>query len=290
MRAALVLVIATGCNAVFGLDPVGRGDAGGGGDGPGGDGPAGDRDGDGVADGADDCPDQPDPRQHDEDGDGVGDVCDGCPHVADASQADGDGDHVGDACDPRPAQAGEWLARFDAFDDGVLTNEWTESGTGTGWFEDNDALFAPDAAGLYILASAGPDSATWFRLETAVIVKGVDATTVHSIAVSGSYRSETDAFICNWRTDTAMGSSAALLQQLGAGGVMTLGLGTATPVDDGAEATLAVDTTVSGGSRCRVASGVPADLMAATTPGSATVALRVNRAQAAFSYLVVIAR
>ncbi len=42
---------------------------------------AGDRDGDGVADPRDLCPDVPDPAQEDRDGDGVGDACDPCTEL-----------------------------------------------------------------------------------------------------------------------------------------------------------------------------------------------------------------
>jgi cysteine-rich repeat protein len=38
----------------------------------------------------------------DRDGDGIPDLTDNCPDVANADQADGDGDGTGDACDPNP--------------------------------------------------------------------------------------------------------------------------------------------------------------------------------------------
>ena len=58
-----------------------------------------DTDGDGVADGTDNCPTRLNPAQVDSDGDGVGNACDSCPYIADGTQADTDGDGVGDACD-----------------------------------------------------------------------------------------------------------------------------------------------------------------------------------------------
>ena len=61
-------------------------------------GPPGDCDGDGVADGTDNCPGVANADQADGDGDGVGDVCDNCPAVANADQADRDGNGIGDAC------------------------------------------------------------------------------------------------------------------------------------------------------------------------------------------------
>ncbi len=100
----------------------------------------GDRDGDGVPNAADDCPDLFNPvrpvdggKQGDADGDGLGDACDPCPLAAgtscarpnpydadgdgapswrdncpgksNADQADADADGIGDACDPCPKDA-----------------------------------------------------------------------------------------------------------------------------------------------------------------------------------------
>lgn len=61
-----------------------------------------DRDGDGLADAADDCPFDPNPGQEDRDGDGLGDRCDNCTALANEDQADRDGDDLGDACDACP--------------------------------------------------------------------------------------------------------------------------------------------------------------------------------------------
>ena len=57
-----------------------------------------DRDGDGVGDRCDLCPDQAD-SQSDLDGDGVGDLCDNCLLVPNANQSDTDQDGLGDLCD-----------------------------------------------------------------------------------------------------------------------------------------------------------------------------------------------
>jgi hypothetical protein len=59
--------------------------------------PADDGDGDGVADGSDNCPADPNPAQTDSDGDGAGDECDLCPGSDDAVDTDADG--VPDGCD-----------------------------------------------------------------------------------------------------------------------------------------------------------------------------------------------
>jgi len=88
--------------------------------------PASDRDGDGVADDDDNCPDLPNADQADEDFDRAGDGCDPCPISDD--NTDGDGDGLGDACDPNPATAGDTLVAFEGFDRD-LPPDWTVSGT-----------------------------------------------------------------------------------------------------------------------------------------------------------------
>ncbi|KKL66923.1 hypothetical protein LCGC14_2140130, partial [marine sediment metagenome] len=71
----------------------------------------GDQDGDGVLDGADNCPTVSNAGQEDADGDGIGNVCedsdgdgifdpvDNCPTTANANQLNTDGDGFGDVCD-----------------------------------------------------------------------------------------------------------------------------------------------------------------------------------------------
>ena len=64
-----------------------------------------DSDGDGVADGADNCPNAANGSQLDTDHDGIGDACDNCPTTANANQADANHNGVGDVCEPPPPPA-----------------------------------------------------------------------------------------------------------------------------------------------------------------------------------------
>src|SRR5438309_5794335 len=55
-----------------------------------------DRDGDGIPDYVDNCPDVANAGQDNEDGDAFGDACDPCPPEANDTPADPDGDGVAD--------------------------------------------------------------------------------------------------------------------------------------------------------------------------------------------------
>ena len=80
-----------------------------------------DRDGDGVDDKTDNCPDAFNSDQADGDEDGIGDACDNCPDDANTDQFDRDDDGIGDVCDTFTA---------DSF------NDWSATGTQgeNGWF------------------------------------------------------------------------------------------------------------------------------------------------------------
>ncbi|NMC70095.1 MAG: hypothetical protein GYA57_08535 [Myxococcales bacterium] len=126
-----------------------------------------DRDGDGVPDPIDNCPDDPNPDQadcdgdgagdacdddddndgipdtlddppppHDEDGDTIVDACDNCPELPNVPQVDGDGDRIGDACEfpGDPSRVSERL-RFLSFAESA---GWvSESGS---WYRRDDVL------------------------------------------------------------------------------------------------------------------------------------------------------
>jgi hypothetical protein len=102
VRLGASVVILCACNRAFGLDPTQAIDAA----------PIDpDRDGDGVPNEQDLCPDLAEVVMHDEDGDAVGDTCDPCPLDA-GTTGDADGDGIHDACDPGPQP--HCLALFDS--------------------------------------------------------------------------------------------------------------------------------------------------------------------------------
>ena len=78
-----------------------------------------DIDGDGIINGLDNCPNDPNPGQQDGDNDGVGDACDNCPEKRNPGQQDGDGDDIGDDCDncPETSNAGQENSDTDRFGD-----------------------------------------------------------------------------------------------------------------------------------------------------------------------------
>jgi hypothetical protein len=84
-----------------------------------------DDDGDGIANGIDNCRTKANPTQTNEDADDFGDVCDLCPPYADNTDSDGDG--VGDQCDPNPTTGGDELVLFEGFD-GPMPAGWTTTG------------------------------------------------------------------------------------------------------------------------------------------------------------------
>lgn len=75
-----------------------------------------DRDGDGVLNANDNCPDTYNPLQEDGDLDGVGDVCDNCQLIANSLQEDDDNDGDGNVCDNCPTVANP--SQSDGDDDG----------------------------------------------------------------------------------------------------------------------------------------------------------------------------
>jgi hypothetical protein len=98
------------------------------------DGPPGDRDGDGVPDSLDNCPDVANANQDNEDGDKFGDACDPCPIDGNDDPTNPDGDDVADPCDPNPDLPGDHIVMFEGFHHGVPA-AWTTVGN---WSGSND--------------------------------------------------------------------------------------------------------------------------------------------------------
>lgn len=82
-----------------------------------------DVDGDGIADGNDNCPAYANPGQQDSDADGIGDICDNCLDVNNPSQTDSDGDGVGNACDQDCPNLDE-LNPVNFVDYSILAGDW----------------------------------------------------------------------------------------------------------------------------------------------------------------------
>jgi hypothetical protein len=111
------------------------------------DAPSNDLDGDGVPNATDNCPTVANADQADEDGDALGDVCDPCPPSTNA--ADDDNDGVANDCDPHPSVAGDHIALFEGFHNGVPSG-WTFNGT---WTVMADDFIVTAADGVYVSAA-----------------------------------------------------------------------------------------------------------------------------------------
>jgi Thrombospondin type 3 repeat len=161
-----------------------------------------DRDGDGVANDMDNCPDTANPDQGDEDGDLIGDACDPCP--IDPSTADPDGDGVAGICDPHPNTAGDKIVVFDGFHR-PLPASWTLIGSPTQTGDD------------MVLSSVGGNHATVVpplgmvangMIMAAVTVSSNIASLDSAIAISQPYDPDTDdGVFCE--LDQSMGTTAA---------------------------------------------------------------------------------
>lgn len=125
-----------------------------------------DTDGDGVANGPDNCPFAANPAQADADGDGRGTACDNCASTANAAQEDADRDGVGDPCDncpvdPNPSQS-------DADADGVGDACDVADSDGDGVLDAADcapfnpgAFALPGEVGDLMLAAGVPTILSW---------------------------------------------------------------------------------------------------------------------------------
>jgi Thrombospondin type 3 repeat len=208
------------------------------------DGPPGDVDGDGVADGDDNCPEVANPMQENEDGDDRGNACDLCPHLpgtVPGTDDDDDGDGIGNQCDPRPTMIDK-LVVFLAFDDPhdldafalrAGTNLWTVSG---GQLHQTDPAVAIPQQIVWTGQSIAGDVAVQTQLHIDAVPSG---TGTRLAAVSGAYddSGSVDAYACGVRSPDAGQTASSTgwhfsappafdAQAIGAsvGGTMTPGL------------------------------------------------------------------
>jgi len=161
-RVALATLVA-GCNQVLGLEETAPTDAG----------VLADRDGDGVADIVDNCPDDANEMQRDVDGDGIGDACDNCPIISNPRQENngelGMQDRVGDVCDPAPRGSLDCLLLLDVFAD---PNEFAVH-----WDVQPPASVVTPSAGA-VLVAASPGFVSVMSKDLGVEVDAIEALTV----------------------------------------------------------------------------------------------------------------
>jgi hypothetical protein len=173
---AVLLVLGTGCNAIFGLDRThALEDA-------------------AVVDAAPDavvCA-----IGHDEDGDGVDDGCDVCPEIADPDQADRDGDGIGDACDPNPDDPHDVLVVFDSF---AFPTPWAPV-RGT-WAQQGDALVQTDLSTTTdgLATRTVPDPTADLTID---VVFTIDAWAPNQPAAVAAYRGVGVFFVASPATTT----------------------------------------------------------------------------------------
>jgi len=105
------------------------------------------KEGDGIGNACDNCPEVVNADQLDSDVDLVGDVCDNCPDDSNPSQVDSDSDGFGDDCDALPSDPTEWL---DTDGDTIGNNADLD--------DDNDGLTDVDEIDIHGTDPLNPDT------------------------------------------------------------------------------------------------------------------------------------
>lgn len=181
---------------------------------------SGDRDGDGVTDDVDNCPDVANPGQANEDHDDRGDACDLCPHLegtVPGTDDDDDDDGIGNQCDPRNGK--DRLVVFLPFNDPSELDHFEIRGTSiskASWTITNGQLHSTDPS------LATPQQLVWTgeSIDGPVWVEGfahVDALAAGGpgtrlAAVTGAYddSGDVDMYACGLRAlDTGNDTLAA---------------------------------------------------------------------------------
>jgi hypothetical protein len=281
--ATLALVLAVGCKfhppqATADDDAIGLADAA-----PDTLGPPGDRDGDGVLDGTDNCPDNPNPDQRDHDHDAIGDVCDLCPHIADSGTTDTDGDHIGDVCDPRPDLPDTRLL-FVGFYDQAEIADWSQGGT---WTFDGKTARHQDSGDVAFLSP--PMTYTRAAIQTGILVDDVLAVDNRGFGVvtgaTDPLANPVQGYFCFMLTN----NSGEVYTERRDGTTTPIGAQTSwPPMISGS--TLRLDLNIDTMIACHVQSSTDNVTVATLTPGPSTgrVLLVSQFAQVRYDYLFVI--
>ncbi len=156
-----------------------------------------DRDGDGIANAIDLCPDADSRGTPDEDGDGITNDCDACPIDADPAQPNADGDRLGDACeDPDPTRFSRvaFLATFDASLDGLSPSGDVDT--------EEHTLRMEDDAPLLVLRAENADHPGDYAVATRGVYHGPAG-----VAPSGTF-----AILLRW-TDGPVGYALGVLAE-----------------------------------------------------------------------------
>jgi len=144
---------------------------------------------------------------HDEDGDGIADGCDNCPADANPDQQDDDRDGVGDACDPYRNDPHDRLAFFDPF---VAPDPAWRTVGAPQWMHGPDevSVDATNAAGIYLLAIPYNDPTIEFVTMGQIEVAG-DVTTVGGWTdiAPDTHATNPDGLICDFNMNRKMGAN-----------------------------------------------------------------------------------
>jgi hypothetical protein len=159
-----------------------------------------DDDNDGVSDGADLCPTDPndavgDPCNHDEDGDGVADAADACPLLSN--------DSTGDPCDPDDDNDGI-VDGASLMDEGTLFGEVTRHSIGEAYEFDGDHDFISLPSAEDVQLREGEDLSVFAWVKPTV--------EKNEVIFQNSYSNSQGYFLIRRRGDGFLGNALAKLQ------------------------------------------------------------------------------
>jgi hypothetical protein len=138
-----------------------------------------DKDGDGIPDIMDNCPEVANFDQANEDDDKFGDKCDPCPPFKNDTPDDPDHDGVVDQCDPNPMVSGDRIELFERFHDGLPA--WTKT---AGWTGTAGSIEVAAAAGTKEYLVVPTTSADHLTVWASVVIKSVATAPAHILDIS----------------------------------------------------------------------------------------------------------